>query len=259
MNILDQYVLRDPSGQNALDLFDGEWSSKMPTSSQFITRPGTVALFEDARIVWAEDKLGKFEDKDILELGPLEGGHTYMMHERGARSIMSIEANSRAFLKCLCIKQLFALSRANFLLGDFMAFLRKRIRKFDVLVASGVLYHMQAPMDFLELICTASDRLFIWTHYYDERHVATNKAIAKKFGRSHVGDHKGFAYVAAQQSYQAALDWAGFCGGPETNSTWLSRGSILGFLEARGFQVSVNFEQIDHPNGPAFAICAIRQ
>lgn len=259
MNILDQYVVRAPSEQNVLDLFEGEWSSRMPASSKLISNPGTAALFDDARIVWAEQQLGSFDGADILELGPLEAGHTYMMHERGARSIIAIEANSRAFLKCLCVKQLFDLSRAKFLLGDFLIYLRERTSNFDFVVASGVLYHMQQPMEFLDLICSASDRLFIWTHYYDERIISSNKAIAKKFATPHVSSYQGFEYQAAQQSYHEALNWAGFCGGPEAGSTWLTRDSILEFLEKKGFHVSINFEQTTHPNGPAFAICAKKQ
>jgi hypothetical protein len=30
MNILDQYVDKEPSKQNVLDIFSGEWSSVMP-------------------------------------------------------------------------------------------------------------------------------------------------------------------------------------------------------------------------------------
>ena len=94
MNILDQYVTRAPTQQNILDLFDGEWSSMMPTTSGLTTRPGTAALFEDGRIAWAEQQFGGFNARRILELGPLECGHTYMLHERGAESIVSIEANT---------------------------------------------------------------------------------------------------------------------------------------------------------------------
>lgn len=230
----------------------------MPGSTSLVTHPGTAALFEDARIVWAEQELGSFNGANVLELGPLEGGHTYMMHERGAQSIISIEANSRAFLKCLCVKQLFDLHRASFLLGDFVAFLRENRKKYDFAMASGVLYHMQNPMEVLDLLCSASDRLFIWTHYYDEPIVTSNRAIAKKFAAPYVGSYQGFEYQASQQSYQTALGWAGFCGGPEEGSTWLARNSILDFLEVKGFKVSINFEQATHINGPAFALCARR-
>jgi len=72
MNILDQYVKTGPNPQNALDIFKGEWSSKWPAPYDDST--GKSALFEDGRIIWAEEQLGGFKDCNILELGPLEGG-----------------------------------------------------------------------------------------------------------------------------------------------------------------------------------------
>lgn len=259
MNILDQYVMRDPSDQNILDLFDGEWSSRMPAASELTTKPGTAALFEDGRITWAEQHLGSFSGSEVLELGPLECGHTYMLHERGAKSIISIEANSRAFLKCLCVKELFGLDRAHLRLGDFVAFLRGNEKKFDATIASGVLYHMQQPMEVLDLMSRSSDRLFIWTHYFDAGVIAANEAVAKKFGQPQHASYNGFQYEFARQSYEKALDWAGFCGGPETQSAWLTRDSILGFLQHCGFSsLETAFEHPNHPNGPSFAICAKR-
>jgi hypothetical protein len=259
MDILDQYVIRFPTDQNVVDLFDGEWSSRMPSASGLISRPGTAALFEDSRIDWAEQQLGGFSDRDILELGPLECGHTYMLHRRGAKSITSIEANSRAFLKCLCVKQLFALDRAFLKLGDFVAFLRENKKKFDVTIASGVLYHMQQPIEVLDLMCSSADSLFIWTHYYDANVVTANKTLAKKFAASEVRSYNGFKYECSRQSYEKALDWAGFCGGPERESVWLTKDSILNFVQHRGFSaIDIAFDQTTHPNGPAFAICAKR-
>jgi len=258
MDILDQYVMRPPAGQNVIDLFDGEWSSKLPEQFGLVTRPGFAKLFEDGRVAWAEEQLGGFTDADVLELGPLECGHTYMLEQRGARSITAIEANSRAYLKCLCVKQLLGLQRANILLGDFVAFLGDNKRKFDMLFASGVLYHMQQPIEVLDLMCKAADRIFIWTHYYDQQCIASSEHLTKKFAAPQTAVYDGFEYRFAQQAYEAALDWSGFCGGPERHSRWLARQSILDFLARRGFQVTVGFEQTDHAHGPAFALSAKR-
>jgi hypothetical protein len=41
-----------------------------------------------------------------------------MMHNGRANEIVSIEGNIRAYLKCLCIKEVFSLARAQFLLGE---------------------------------------------------------------------------------------------------------------------------------------------
>ena len=74
---------------------------------------------------WLVEQLGGVRDLSILELGPLEGGHTYWLEKMGAKSILALEANTRAFLKCLVVKEVYGLERAKFLCGDFMGFLRR--------------------------------------------------------------------------------------------------------------------------------------
>ena len=260
MNILDQYIVRLPSAQNVVDLFDGEWSSKMPDGSGLQSKPGTATLFSDGRIDWAKKVFGGIADQDILELGPLEGAHSYMLQEAGARSITSIEANTRAFLKCLCVKELFGLNRVSFQLGDFISFLEQNKRKFDIVVASGVLYHMADPVKLLDLISNAADKVFIWTHYFDETVITENIALAHKFTKMETASYQGFEYRFSSQAYKEALEWNGFCGGPERTSKWLAKDSIVGFLEKAGFNdIREGFDHPGHQNGPAFAVCAQRQ
>ena len=175
MKILDTYVLSEPDDQNILDIFKGEWSSKLPDQINLNTQPGTVRLFEDDRVSWAEKILGSFSGWKILELGPLEGGHSYMFQNRNANSIVAIEANTRAFLKCLCIKEILDLDRVKFKLGDFIQFLETDDTNYDMVFASGVLYHMEEPLKLLKLISRASDRAFIWTHTMTERSLRTEK------------------------------------------------------------------------------------
>ena len=86
MNILDAYIIKAPNSQNMLDIFSGEWSSRLPAGSNLVTSPGHAALFDDPRIDWAAEILGGFAGKTCLELGPLEGGHSYMMQKMGAKN-----------------------------------------------------------------------------------------------------------------------------------------------------------------------------
>lgn len=258
-NVNDYYVVKSPSQQNVLDLFSGEWSSAMPEGSGLATSPGQVGLFDDARVHWAEKFFGGFTAMDILELGPLEGAHSYMFSRRGARNILAIEANSRAFLKCLCIKEIFRLSNVEFTLGDFNKYLVSCSRRFDLVFASGVLYHMADPIEFLESVARVSDRLFIWTHYYDEKIISGNRNLSHKFAPLKSMVRNGFSYQCSTQEYKESLQWAGFCGGPGVTSEWLTRDSILDFLNVSGFKnVQIEFDQPQHPNGPAFAICVQR-
>jgi len=257
MSILDEYVLKKPSRQNIIDIFGDEWSSRFPDDSGLVAKPGTAALFDDPRIRWAAEQLGGFAGASIIELGPLEAAHTTMMERMGARRIIAIEANTRAFLKCLCVKEIFALSRCEFQLGDFVEFLRESPPAFDIAIASGVLYHMMNPLELLELLSRTSDRLFLWTHYYDESIIRSNSNLSHKFGDVLSVDSANATFQWVEQSYKTATNWAGFCGGGQSTSRWLTRESLLTALRHFGFgKVVTGFEQPDHPNGPALALCA---
>ncbi len=256
-NILDQYLIEYPEAQNIIDLFQGEWSSKLPKESKLTTHPGSVPLFEDARVVWVEQMMGSFSGLKILELGPLEGGHSYMLQKMGATQVRAIEANTRTFLKCLCIKEIFKLDRVEFLLGDFVQYLEKEDKPWDLVFASGVLYHMEDPVYLLKLISKVTQHVFLWTHYYDHDLIGKNNALSHKFGKLKHDYFEGFEYQYAIQSYKEALNWSGFCGGPLITSKWLTRESIFGILKVLGFnKISVQFEQTDHANGPAFTLFA---
>lgn len=257
IKIQDKYILNEPSGQNIIDIFKGEWSSKFPEGKNLITEPGTAQLFEDPRVIWAENILGSFHQSAILELGPLEGGHSFMFEERGAMKVTAIEANTHAFLKCLCVKEIFNLKNVEFKLGDFMSYLHHNSESFDLIFASGVLYHMKDPLQLLKLIAKATNKVFIWTHYFDKSIISLNPDIAHKFSDLCSVDYEGETFFYSTQSYKKALNWKGFCGGPATDSIWLTRDSILKALSLFGFvNIVIGFEQLDHINGPAFALCA---
>jgi hypothetical protein len=244
--ILDQYVKEAPSAQNALDIFKGEWSSMFPRETHLLA--GSIPLFEDPRIAWALD-----------ELGPLEAGHTYLLERAGAASITAIEANTRAYLKCLIAKEVMGLQHAHFLCGDFMEYLRQEPPKFDICIASGVLYHMRNPVELLQRLAGITDRLFLWTHYYDGDIINNDARLVSKFSTSVSAELAGFRHTLYRQNYQVALDWAGFCGGSEEYSYWLSRADVLACLEHFGYsQLEIGFDEPHHPNGPSLAVAARR-
>jgi hypothetical protein len=256
MNILDAYVKTLPSSQNALDLFKGEWSSKLPSGYPEL-EAGPIGLFEDIRVSWALQVFGGCAGQNVLELGPLEGGHTYMMEKAGAASITAIEANSRAFLKCLIVKEILGLKNASFLLGDFISFLNSNLTSFDICLASGVLYHMTNPAELISLIAKSTDKMLLWTHYYDQTRIAQIPAYAERFTPGIDREYCGFHHTIYRQAYKDSLTCAKFCGGSEEFSNWMSREDILLCCQHFGFKkLEINFEQPDHPNGPSFTIAA---
>ena len=255
MKILDSYIQSAPNEQNAVDIFKGEWSSKFPNDHPLAC---PIPLFEDGRIDWAADQLGVMGSQ-ILELGPLEAGHSFMLEKKGAASVTSIEANSRAYLKCLIAKEICNLQRVRFLFGDCIEFLKETGKRFDVCFASGILYHMKNPIELISLMSNVSNKLFIWTHYFDAEILHSQPNLSVKFPGSEESEYNGFKHTLYRQEYLASLDNDGFCGGGDTYSYWLSRQDILSVLDFLGYnRVVINFDQPDHPHGPCFALVATR-
>ncbi len=250
----------EPSDQNALDLFAGEWSSQPPADRPDL-KAGVTPLFDDPRVAWANDRLIEMglasgvRDRDVLELGPLEGGHTYLLDRLGARSITAIEANARAYLKCLIAKETFDLPRAHFLLGDCLEFLRKTDLRFDVGFACGILYHLTDPVELLELLARRCDALFLWTVFFDPDFVAQNPVPGAKFSEVLEMETAGFKHTVHRFNYGPSLDWKGFCGGGEVYSYWMEKEQILGALRHFGF-TDFRHEQQPNVHGSALMLAA---
>ena len=260
MEIAERYVAGSPRDQNAVDIFAGEWSSRFPANRPDL-KGGAAGLYEDERVLWAARHLGGLKGKRVLELGPLEGGHSYMAEQLGAESVLAIEANNRAYLKCLIAKEVFGLNRTRFALGDFSEYLRERTGepKFDVCLASGVLYHMRDPIDLLDGIARHAESVFLWTHYNDPAILDPKPETSHRFGAMISVRHFGRTFELREFIYQEAVRWSGFCGGNAASSYWMTRTDILETLRLVGFsRVLSGLEEPEHPNGPAFCVVASR-
>jgi uncharacterized protein DUF1698 len=257
--MLDQYVHALPEAQHALDVFKGDWWSTLPPPNDGL-RAGQLPLFADSRITWAIEALGGVAGRTVLELGPLEGGHTYMLEQAGAQSIVAVEASTKAFLKCLVVKEVVGLPRSRFLLGDFEEYLRAGGHRYDCAIASGVVYHVRNPVELIHNIARAADRVFIWTHYFDKARLDAIAHMRHRFqGGSHVAEHAGFRHTLHRYDYGDFLDTTRFAGGSEEYSHWLSREDLLGALRHAGFDtVTVGQEEPEHTNGPCISLVASR-
>ena len=169
--LTEVYEASPPSYQNAIDLLPG-WNAAFPPEMKLTAGPGY--MYEDPRIHWAAERSGGLEGKRVLELGPLEGAHTYLLERLGAKRIDAIEANKLAYLRCLVAKEIFGLRRARFHLGDFVRGLEAPTR-YDLIVACGVLYHMTEPLTLLERIAGRTDLIYLWTHYFDDEEMPLDR------------------------------------------------------------------------------------
>ncbi|MBV9611166.1 MAG: class I SAM-dependent methyltransferase [Acidobacteriaceae bacterium] len=253
-----EYITSAPSPQNGLDIFKGEWWSRLPEPLA-TSKAGHLDIFEDPRISWALSQAGSIRDQTVLELGPLEGAHTYIFERAGAASIVAIEATPRAYLKCLIVKELLGLTRAHFLCGDFVEYLRGGPQAVDFACASGVLYHMVQPVELIALLSTVAPRLFLWTHYYDTGIASANRTLRRRFTRELENEHLGFRHRLFRYEYWGSFGVRRFCGGSRPYAHWMTRDDILACLKYFGFDsIQTSYENLEHPDGPSFAVLARR-
>ncbi len=257
--VLDKYITSAPHPQNMLDIFKGEWLSRL--SEPFADlQAGAIPLFQDHRIDIGMRNFGGVANKTVLELGPLEGGHTYMLEQMGASSILAIEANTHAYMRCLIVKELYALQKSSFLCGDFIEYLRHSQTTFDICIASGVLYHMSNPVELIALIAKTCESVLIWTHYYDYEILAGIPSLLAHFRSTIPIEYEGFTCTLYCQQYDEALTSNCFCGGTKTYSHWMRREDILRCLHHFGFgDIDIFLENAQHQHGPSFTLTAKKE
>jgi SAM-dependent methyltransferase len=245
---------RAPAHQNAIDIFGGKWACDLAEVCPGV-RSGDAALFAaDTRPKMLAEHLGKagrLDDLSVLELGPLEGAHTYQLEKLGAKRILAIEANVEAFLKCLVVKEITGLRIAKFMLGDFTEYLRQTSDTFDIVMCSGVLYHMADPIALIRAIARVAEKCFTWTHYFEENHYPGPEREVRL-------DPK-YPGVKLYALTYGDMEYGRFWGGNQPVSVWLGRDDILKAFRDVGFtSIDIVEDTPTHPNGACFTFAARR-
>jgi hypothetical protein len=254
---LTEYVTSLPSPQNAIDALPG-WNQTFPPELGLTA--GHMALYNDPRILWAIEQFGDVSGKRILEVGPLEAWHTWMLDQRGPAVLDAVEANRISYLRCLVVKEIMGMRHARFHLGDCQAWMEQRSDRYDLVVASGILYHMQDPIRFLTAVSERTDSLFLWTHYMDDAAMPPGDPRRGAFvGELEEVEHLGVRVRLHPRSYFGAWTNDAFCGGMHDLHRWIERKSLLSLLAALGLtDQRIWSDEPNHPYGPAFCVFAQR-
>lgn len=255
LEIFDQYEQGIPSHQNAIDALSG-WNCAFPPALNL--NAGALPLYADDRIAWALQSFGSIEGKKVLEVGPLEGMHTYMLHSHLPARIDAIEANRLCFLRCLVTKQILNIDTASFMLGDIQSWLTEHDEIYDFALASGVLYHMVDPGEFLRRLASRTKAVFIWTHFVLEDAMPEGDVRRLPFsGKVETRMVDGVPVRYYERSYHHANANASFCGGMKDRHFWMHRDDILMLLGKLGYSdIVIRDENLNHPGGPSFSLLA---
>jgi 2-polyprenyl-3-methyl-5-hydroxy-6-metoxy-1,4-benzoquinol methylase len=212
---------------------------------------GGMRLFDaaDPRPQMVSDAFGDIAGWSVLELGSLDGAHAYQLEQRGAH-VIGIEANVATFQRLLAVKNALQL-HAQFLLGDFLAFLQKTQMRFDLILASGVLYHIPDPIELLYQSALHSGRVFLWTHYLTPGASAAWGADAKRVYRRH-------GVECTYHRYDYVEDSSRQFSGTDSYCFRLLKDDIVAALRCFGLAKMEIRDDRGHRNGPAMSVVAYR-
>ena len=134
------------------------------------TVPHEPPLLDDPRVrcivrTVREALGGSLAGARVADLGCLEGGIALAFALEGAE-VLGIEGRPTNVAKCRLLEECFALPNLAFEQGDVRDFRPERYGHFDAVVAAGLLYHLDQPVEFMREASRCTKRVMVVdTHF----------------------------------------------------------------------------------------------
>lgn len=179
--------------------------------------------------------------RTILELGSLEGGHTFSLaRQPGVTRVVGVEGRAENIKKARFVQTLLGIEHTEFIQLNLEKDSLASLGKFDAVFCSGLLYHLPKPWELLSQLRESSFNLFLWTHY-----AADNRA--KKI----IQGYPGMYYREWGFRFSHPLS------GLSADSFWPTREALITMLRDAGFpRVQIIEDHPLHPEGPAITLAA---
>ena len=184
---------------------------------------------------------GNFKRKRVIDIGCLEGYFAAECALQGAR-VLGVEGKTINVKKCEFIKSVLGIKNLRFVKDDAMKVTKKKYGTFDVVLALGLLYHLDDPFTFLEnlsKLCTGF--LLLDTHvalreqptsgdWKPDLSSLTEFKFGKKtyMGRLYREFDSGATQISKDLSVTASLK--------NEHSAWLTEDSLVALLRDVGFE-----------------------
>ncbi len=177
--------------------------------------------------------------KTVLELGSLEGGHTFALSRNpGVSHVVAIEGRRSNVKKAQFVQHLLDIQNVEFMLENLESFDFLTKGPFDVVFCVGLLYHLPKPWTLIEKVSRVSRNLFLWTHYAPEK-----KANLEMNG------YRGMAYKES-----GLLDPLS---GMSPESFWPTLEDLKRMLSKNGFcKITIVENDENHENAPCITMAA---
>lgn len=217
-----------------------EFEKRGPWMTQFIIQGqafgGQYDPSDDPRLRWFQQKFPVAET--ILELGSLEGGHSFPLARlAGVKKVVAIEGRKANLKRAQFIQQVFQNQKIKFIQANLEKFSLTDLGRFDAAFCVGLLYHLPKPWKLIEQIAKVSKGLFLWTHY-----AASNKANKKRL------HYPGLLFREWRFFYESRS-------GLSPLSFWPTLDGLKQMLDDHGFkQTEIIQDEPDHEHGPAVTL-----
>jgi hypothetical protein len=170
----------------------------------------------------------------LVDLGCLEGGYTVEFARMGFQAL-GIEVRDENFDCCTYVKQRTRLPNLDF--AKDTAWNVADYGEFDVSFCCGLLYHLDKPRSFLEILARQTKKLIVLQTHFS---VLANDPT--RFHLSPVTENEGLKGRWFQEPTvdRERARWASW---ENSTSFWIQREHLIGLLKDLGFETI--FEQLD--------------
>lgn len=190
------------------------------------------------------------EAKRILELGSLEGGHTFNLAGRpGVQRVLGVEGREESVEKARFVQGVLGIENAEFAVANLETADLGEFGEFDAVFCSGLLYHLPEPWALIEEVSNVSSNLFIWTHYaIGDAAEAAVPALREARNTTRNG-YEGWEY--GEHGLKDPLS------GMSPTSFWPTLDGLKRMLVEHGFEeVRIIKDNPANPHGPAVTLAA---
>lgn len=98
-----------------------------------------------------------FAGKRVLDVGCNEGAWSFGAIDRGADSVVAFDCRDRNIEKAEFVKGVLGYEKVDFSVASIDGWLDSNTESFDVIVLSGILYHLPEPWDTIRRFCEIAD------------------------------------------------------------------------------------------------------
>jgi SAM-dependent methyltransferase len=203
----------------------------------------------DLRVSAVLDATGGLAGKRVIDVGCLEGGFSVEFARHGAAEVVGVEVRKLSVRRCELVRDLLGLTNLRFVCGDVLHELARAQEPFDVVLATGILYHLAHPDAALQLMRDrCSGVLLLCTH-------VANAEVASHGCSDDLVDYVGAGGTYRGRRYsergleptEATGDGDLWASWSNETSFWPLEDDLVRMIESAGFRSITKLNPSEHP------------